>query len=79
MNPSVTIGFAFIVDLKSPVVHEPRPGSFHDPAFGRSDEGVRVDAVDDGGGDVAGVVRDVGGDHDHGDQQSDPAHGTVLA
>ena len=46
----------FIVDLEAAVVHQPRPGSFHDPTFGEDREPMRVDTVDDFDGDVVGTA-----------------------
>src|SRR4051794_39117573 len=45
-------GVALIVDLEAAVVHQPRPGAFHDPALGEDLETVRVDLGDDLDGDV---------------------------
>jgi hypothetical protein len=46
------VGVAFIVDLESPVVHQPGPGSFDNPAPREGNECVGVDAVDGFCGDV---------------------------
>ena len=41
----------FVVDLEAAVVHQPRPGSFDDPAFGEDREPMSVDTVHDFDGD----------------------------
>ena len=51
---------AFIVELEAAVVHQPGPGSFHNPPSWQGDERVRVDAVDGLGSDV--VVTAVAGE-----------------
>ena len=58
----VTYRVAFIVDLESPVVHQPRPGPFHDPPPGEDHERMRVDPVDDLNREVTGpaVARERG-------------------
>ena len=52
-------GVAFIIDLESTVIHEPRPCPLDDPTPWEDDELVRVDAVHDFRGDVMSpAVRD---------------------
>lgn len=46
----------FVVDLEAAVVHQPRPGSFDDPAFGEDREPMSVDTVHDFDGDVVGTA-----------------------
>src|SRR5436190_23409578 len=45
-------GVAFIVDLEAAMVHQPRPGSFHDPTLGQDLETSGMDLRDDLNRDV---------------------------